>query len=53
MFFLLSEFLLLTLVSSDRLTTIAATKALSVVQNWSVPPRSGELISLIQPAVLH
>jgi hypothetical protein len=52
MFFLLSELVLLTLVSSNRLTTIAPTKPLSVVRNWSASPRSGELISLIKPAVL-
>jgi hypothetical protein len=52
MFFLLSELVLLTLASSNRLTTIAPARARSVVQNWSVSPRSGELISLVKPAVL-
>ncbi len=53
MFYLLSELVLLTLVSSNPLTTIAATEAPTVVQNRQVSPRSGERISLIKPAVLH
>ena len=53
MFFLLSELVSLTLVSSHRLTPIVATEARPVVQNLWVSPRSPERISLVKPAVLH